>query len=180
MAGADGITEEGRKAIVDVLNKAIQIEYGMILNYPRILDQIKNIDKSQSEEFTVNLERLGKDSFRHATVISRLIEDLGGKPAFDMVVVDVMADVHSMLVEQLGKEKLAAAAYKEARFIAENNQAKEPKIFGKFLGKGRDSEKGVRGSVLIDTLKRIEMDEVSHIKRVENLLIQMNINPEDK
>ena len=54
MSEIDRITEEGKKALVDLLNKSIEVEYGMILNYPRILDQIKNIDKSQREEFINN------------------------------------------------------------------------------------------------------------------------------
>jgi len=179
MAEADRITEEGKKAIIDLLNKAIEIEYGLILNYPRILDQIETIDKSQSEEFTGNVERLGKDSFRHATVISRLIEDLGGKPAFETVTIDMMIDVNSMLVEQLGKEKLAAATYKEARLVAETNQAKEKGMFGKLFKKEEESKRGVSRTVVINTLKGIEMDELSHAKRIENSLIQMNIEPKE-
>ena len=118
MPEIDRITTEAKKTIVGLLNKSIQAEYGMILNYPRIIDQIKNIDKSQSEEFTTNFEHLGKDSFRHATIVSKTIEELGGKPEFEMVVVDRMIDIYSMLVEQSAKEKLAMSIYKEAKMIA--------------------------------------------------------------
>ena len=134
MALIDRITPEGREAIVDLLNKSIQVEYGIILNYPRIMDQIKNIDKSQSAEFTNNVERLGKDSFRHATIVAKLIEELGGKPEFEMVVIDRMIDIYSMLVEQLAKEKLVMSIYQDAKRIAHTNQLKSQGGLSKLLG----------------------------------------------
>ena len=103
MAEVDRITEEGKKAIINLLNKSIQVEYDMVMNYPRIMDQIKNIDKSQSEEFINNCERLGKDSFRHATIATKLIEELGGKPEFEMLVIDRMIDIQKALIEQLAR-----------------------------------------------------------------------------
>lgn len=124
MAAIDRITPEGKKAIVDLLNQSIQVEYGLILNYPRIMDQIKNIDKFHSEEFANSVERLGKDSFRHATIVAKLIEELGGKPEFELVVIDRMIDIQSMLVEQLAKEKSVMSIYQDAKRIGQYTSSK--------------------------------------------------------
>ncbi len=180
MAGIDRITEEGKEAIVDLLNKGIHVEYGMVMNYPRILDQVVNIDKSQSEEFSNNAERFGKDSFRHSTIVAKLIEELGGEPEFEMLAIDRMVDIHSLLVEQLGKEKLAESLYKEARLIAQNNQAKEKGLFGKLMSIREEPKKEISRSEVIEKLERLELDEMGHAKRVETMLIQINIKPEQK
>ena len=178
MAEVDRITEEGKKAIINLLNKSLQVEYGVILNYPRILDQIVNIDKSQSAEFANTVERLGKDSFRHATVVARLIEDLGSKPDFETVVIDRMIDIHSMLIEQLGKEKSAMSIYLDAKRVAQENQAKAKGFLGKVLSFKEEPQRDVSRSKVIEILTHLQHDEWSHIKLVENALIQMNIEPE--
>ena len=180
MAEIDRISEEGKKAIVDLLNRGIHAEYGMVMNYPRILDQIANIGKSQSEEFIKDAERFGKDSFRHATIVAKLVEELGGEPEFEMLTIDRMVDIHSLLVEQLGKEKLAESLYKEARLIAQNNQAKDKGLFGKLKSIGEESRKDVSRSEVIEKLKGLELDEMGHAKRVETMLLQINIEPEKK
>ena len=180
MAKIDRITEEGKEAIVDLLNKGIRVEYGMVLNYPRILDQIVNIDKSQSEEFINNAERFGKDSFRHATIVAKLIEELGGEPEFEILTADRMIDVNKALVEQLGKEKLAESLYKEAGLIAQSNQAKAKGLFGKLMSMGEEPKKGVNRSEVIEKLKRLELAEMGHTKRVETMLLQINIEPGKK
>jgi len=179
MAEVDRITDEGRKAIADLLNQSLQAEYGMILNYPRIMDQIVNIDQSQSEEFANNVERLGKDSFRHATIVAKLIEELGSQPAWEMVVIDRMIDIRSMLVEQLGKEKLAMSVYLDAKHIAQTNQTKAKGFFSKLMSPREEPRGDVSRSKVIDILTGLQNDEWSHIKRVENALIQMNIKPEE-
>jgi len=180
MAKIDRITEEGKEAIVDLLNKGIRVEYGMVLNYPRILDQIANIGKSQSEEFMNNAERFGKDSFRHSTIVAKLIDELGGEPEFEILTIDRMIDVDRALVEQLGMEKLAESLYKEARLIAQHNQAKAKGLFGKLMSIREEPKKDVSRSEVIERLKRLEVDEMGHIKRVEIMLLQIEIEPEKK
>jgi len=178
MSEIDRITKEGKEAIVKLLNDCLDVEYGVILNYPRILDQIINIDTTQSEEFAANVERLGKDSFRHATIVAKIIEELGGKPDFETIVIERMIDIHSMLVAQLGKEKLAMSTYKDAKRIAETSQAKAKGFFGRLSSGREESEDNISRSKLIEILTGLESDEASHIKRVETALIQMNIKPE--
>ena len=180
MAKIDRITEEGKKAIVGLLNKGIHVEYAMVMNYPRIIDQIKNIDESQSEEFINGAERFGKDSFHHSTIVAKLIEELGGEPEFDMLPIDRMVDIHSLLVEQLGHEKLAESLYKEARLIAQESQAKGKGLFGRLTSIGEEPKKDVSRSEVIEKLKRLELDEMGHAKRVEIMLLQVDVKPEEK
>ncbi len=180
MAKIDRITEEGKEAIVDLLNKGIHAEYGMVMNYPRILDQIANIGEAQSEEFIDNAERFGKDSFRHSTIVAKLIEELGGEPEFEMLTIDRMVDIHSLLIGQLGYEKLAESLYKEARLIAQNNQEQAKGVFAKLRGIMEEPKKDVSRSEIIEKLKRLELDEMGHAKRAETMILQANIKPGKK
>ncbi len=180
MAEIDRITEEGKRAIVALLNKGIRVEYGMVLNYPRILEQIANIDKSQSGEFIGSAERFGKDSFRHATIVVKLIEELGGKPEFETLVIERMIDINKAMYEQLGMERLAESIYKEAGLVARNNQAKEKGFFGKLMREKEELIKDVSRSEVMERLKGLELDEMGHAKRVEIMHLQMNIRPEKK
>ena len=109
-----------------------------------------------------------------------MIEELGGEPEFEILTIDRMIDVNKALVEQLGKEKLAESLYKEARLIAQENQAKEKGLFGKLMGIREEPQKVVSRSEVIEKLKRLELDEMGHTKRVEIMLTQINIKPEKK
>ncbi|MFC2051995.1 ferritin-like domain-containing protein [Chloroflexota bacterium] len=171
MAESDRITEEGKKLIIALLNDSVETEYGMILNYPRIIEKVVNIDKNPDKDFISNMERLGKDSFRHSSLVTRVIEDLGGKPSWEVMAIDRMIDVHSMLVEQLGKEKLAMSIYKEAKMIAQKNQTKSKGFFGKFLG--GETQKKISRSEVIKILTGLESDESSHIERCKIALTQV-------
>jgi len=97
MSKVDRITENGKRAIVNLLNQSLQVEYDMILNYPRMLDQLVSIDRVPNQKFIWDLERLGKESFKHAGITGQLIAQLGGEPQWDIKVVERMIDVGSML-----------------------------------------------------------------------------------
>ena len=43
MFAVDRINEDGKKAIVRLLNKSIEVECAFIFNYPRLIDQLVNI-----------------------------------------------------------------------------------------------------------------------------------------
>ena len=174
MAKIDQITEEAKKTIIDLLNKSIGVEYTMVMNYPRILDYISHIGKPQSKEFMKHAERLGKESFRHATIVAKLITDLGGEPVFDILTIDGMMDVHSMLVKQLDKERIAESIYKEARLIAVNNQAEEKGLFNKLMSIGEEPPKFTSRSEIIKRLTALAAEEMGHAKRCELLMLEEN------
>jgi hypothetical protein len=77
----DRITEDGKKAIAGILQKGLAVEYTHLVNYPRIIDQMLNINHIPEDDPCVTtLERLGKDSIRHANVVMHLTTQLGGEP----------------------------------------------------------------------------------------------------
>ncbi len=111
MFAVDGITEDGKKAIVSLLNKSIEVEYAFIFNYPRLIDQLVNIEPITQENVAKKLELLGKESVQHAHWIMRLIENLGGEPQLPVEVIERMTDIPSLLLKQLDKEKLAQSLF---------------------------------------------------------------------
>ena len=60
---ADRITESGKKLIINLLREAIEIEYGFIVNYPRVVDQLVNIETIPQEEVAKKLELLARSQF---------------------------------------------------------------------------------------------------------------------
>lgn len=172
MTSFDMITEEGKKAIVILLNKSLQVEYGLILNYPRIVEQLENIEKTEDKELINNMERFGKDSLRHSAIVSRLIEELGDKPDYELLVIERTVDIHSMMVEQLAKEKTAMSIYKDAKRITEKNQVKSKGFFGDLL-KRKEKERHISRQLVIEDLARLQIEELGHMKRVELLLTRL-------
>ncbi|MFC1940786.1 ferritin-like domain-containing protein [Chloroflexota bacterium] len=172
------ITQEGKKAIANLLNTALQIEYGVILNYPRIIDQLVNIDKATDKNLINNLERLGKDSFRHSAVVSKLIEELGGKVEWEMAAIDRLIDISSMLSEQLEKERVAMSIYEDAKHIAQKNQAKSRGFWGKMFLRRMEIRNDIMRSKVIDILTKLQYEEREHIKLVEVTLSQIGTTPE--
>lgn len=56
----------------------------MILNYPRCIDKITNIDNIHDEQLNKDLEYVGKASLQRFGSLSKVIELLGGKPVLSI------------------------------------------------------------------------------------------------
>ncbi len=174
MFAVDRITEDGKKAIVSLLNKSIEIEYAFIFNYPRLIDQLVNIESTTQESVARKLELLGKESVQHAHWIMKLIEGLGGEPQLPFEVIDRMTDIPSLLLEQLDKEKLVQSLFQQARLVAEQNQVEG------ILAKMKTMEVGSRNMVkerssTLRILERLEIDEGRHIKLVQIIFSELNL-----
>lgn len=74
MLAVGRITEDSKKIIISLPSKSLEIEYAFIFNYPRLIDQLVNIEPSPKEEAANKLELLGKESVQHAGWIMRMIE----------------------------------------------------------------------------------------------------------
>ena len=111
MFAVDRITQDGKKAIVSLLKKSIEVEYAFIFNYPRLIDQLVNIEPITQERVAKKLGFLGKESIQHASWIMRLIEDFGGESQLPIEVIDRIVDVPSLLLKQLEREKLAQSLF---------------------------------------------------------------------
>ncbi len=173
MFAVDRITEDGKKAIVSLLNKSIEIEYAFIFNYPRLIDQLINIEPVTQESVAKKLELLGKESVQHASWITRLIEDFGGEPQLPIEVIDRIVDIPSLLLKQLDKEKLAQSLFQQAKLVAEQNQVEG--ILAKMKTKGALSPGSTaERSSTIHILERLEIDEGRHVGLVQNIISELN------
>ena len=153
----------------------MQVEYDMITNHLRMIDQIIDKDPTESLKFLDTLERLGTDSLRHATKVANLIERIGGEPDFEAIVLDKTLDIKSMLVEQLGKEKSVMSIYQDAKHIAQTNQVKTQGFFGKLLSFREESRNEMSRNRVIEILTGLQNDEWGHIKRIENAMLELKI-----
>ena len=170
----EAISKDGKLALVFLLNKAIQVEYGIILNYPRIMDYLVNYEKVNDEMFLSDLERLGTDSARHLGWVVVIIKCLGGEPVWQMSTIERLFDAHKQGAQQLEKENMAVELYKEAIKVARANLVKE-KVFdfsGKLIKYDKNGlqEEVREASEVIATLERIEIDEVRHVRTVQDML----------
>ena len=173
MFAVDRITEDGKKAIVNLLNESIEIEYAFIFNYPRLIDQLVNIEPITQERVAKKLELLGKESIQHAHWIMRLIEGLGGEPQLPFEVIDRMTDIPSLLLEQLDKEKTVQSIFQQAKQVVEQKQAKG--ILAKIKTMGAVSPDSVADrSSIIRILERLEIDEGRHIVLLQNVISELN------
>lgn len=180
MPEVDRITEKGKKAIVALLNKSLQVEYGLILNYPRLLDQIVNIYEIHDEQLISDIEHLGKDSYQHSGWVGRLITELGGDPNWRVEVVDRIVDVEKLLVQQVQREKLARSLYLQAKRVAEQNHVKgvideTAAIIAEFLGKT-----DLPRSNVIRILERLAQDELLHMRHAENAIEALKVLPKKR
>ncbi len=174
MFAVDRITEDGKKTIVSLLNKSIEVEYAFIFNYPRLIDQLVNIEPIAQESVAKKLELLGKESVQHAHWIMQLIEGLGGEPQLPFEVIERMTDIPSLLLEQLDKEKLVQSLFQQAKLVAEQNQAEG--ILAKMKTMGASSSGMVKErSRTIHILERLEIDEGRHIGLAQNIISELNL-----
>jgi len=169
MFEVDRITERGRRAIVDILNKSIDIEYRFLVNYPRLIDQLVNLDRIPDEQLPKDLERLGKDSIQHASWTERLIQLLGGEAQVRISTIDRMVDMPAMFRQLLELEREAQRLFQQARRVAE--QSKVRGIREKVKEWLRLEPSGVAArSDIIRMLDRMASDEQVHIDLAEKLI----------
>ncbi len=169
------ITEKGKKAIVDLLNKSLRVEYAFIANYPRLIDQMVNIDQIPDEQTPKDLERLGSASYRHAGQIGQLIIRLGGEPNWRVEVIERIVDIHSMLIKQLEREKLAQSLYQQAKRVAEQNPVKSKGFLDKLTALLNPELRDVtERSDTIRVLEHIAAEEYTHIRIVEDIIASLH------
>ena len=171
------IKENGKKAIADLLNKSLQVEYSFILNYPRIIDNLVII-KIHDEQLIKDLEYVGKESVWHFGWVGQLIVQLGGESQWGIEVIDRMVDVDRMLVQQLDKEKLALLLFQQAKHLAEQNRVKVKvkDFFGRLIRMQDELPVDVVNiNDVISVLDHIIIDEKKHIRLVEDSIATLNM-----
>jgi len=97
LSDVDRITDDGKRAIVSILNKGLVVEYTHIVNYPRFIDQMVNINGVPDDDpCVVVLKQLGEESVRHANMVMALISQFGGEPHLVVEPAERMSDVFVM------------------------------------------------------------------------------------
>lgn len=179
------ITETGKETIVDLLNETLEVEYCMILNYPRLVDQLINCDNIDDEQLIRDLKRLGEDSVRHADRVIGMISLLGGEPNWRCECCERRVDISMIMSQQLEKEKIAHSLYEEAARVAEQNQVKvEGEVMSLLNNSVASLFRMKRGSELVQDivdagkiiriLKRQRDEELTHMKIAKNIISALN------
>jgi len=172
------IKDDAKKTIAALCNKAITIEYDMILNYPRAIEHMVNHQKISDEQTIDEMNKLGKDSLGHFNTVSNLVTKLGYEPAWNMSVCDRIPDILHCLNEQLEKEEIARDTYKEIVDIAKRNKikVKVQESFGRFIQDSGGLDKEIlTADEVIDTCSRLMAQEEYHMRIAEDLIGALNV-----
>ncbi len=167
------ISEACKKSLNAILNQAVQTEYDIVLNYPKLIDQFANSEKFNDEKLISDLETIGRDSVRHLGWVMDLLKSLGGEPVWQLNTVERYYNVQERKGQQLEKEKAAAELYKKAISLVRGNVVKEKVeiISGRLIKRKGKSEEEVRKvSELVSILERIYYDEEKHVKMIQGML----------
>ncbi len=174
MSDIDRITDDGKRAIVSILNKGLAVEYTHIINYPRFIDQMVNIDKVPDDDpCIVVLKRLGEESVRHTNIVMQLITQLDGEPYLVVEPAERMSDVFGMCQKQMEKEKENRELFQQAKVVAKNNRVRAIKsTLGESINviRNRPSDT-VKSNPVIQLLTRLENDESGHIKLLDTVML---------
>ena len=172
------LTGEAKKAISNLCNNVIEVEYDMLLNYPKIIEYITSYEKISDEQLVKDLDKLGRDSLVHFSKVDNMTSRLGSGAVWQTHVLPRVIDVLDILSKQLEKEKFALETYKEAKNIALRNQkkVKVSEFFGKFLHiKDTEKEEIITADEVINTLDYLITDETNHIRVVEDSIATLNM-----
>lgn len=173
MSDVDRITDDGKRAIVSILNEGLAVEYTHIINYPRFIDQLVNINGLPDDDpCIVVLKKLGEESVRHTNIVMGLITELGGKPQLVVEPAERMSDVFGMCHKQMEREKENLVLFQQAKAVAQNKQMKASKRkLEETINAIRDRIGDTVGkSKVIQLLTKLEYDELSHMKLLDTVI----------
>ncbi len=108
MEKMNGKTDESQPRLMDLLNRALRLEYSLIVYYPRIAHMIKD---KETRELALSL---GSASIGHADVVANTITQLGGMPDWFIEPYPDHMDTKMIFQTQLEKEKQALQLHRES------------------------------------------------------------------
>ena len=154
------LKKDAKKAVIEKLNRAVQVEYDLIFNYPRAFDILVNIYKIHDERLNSTIETLGKESLRHFSEIDKLIVKLGGETQWDLKTPGESGNLEEAFAKQLEKEKWAVSWYTSVKRIAEQGKAG-------FLDRLAIGSDFVDANEIINMMDRLIRDEKKHAMLIE-------------
>lgn len=115
MSDNDKVTKKNLPRILDLLNKALNLEYSLIVHYPRLASTI------QDEDTKVQVQKLGSASIKHADVVANAISKLGGIPFWSFNPYPETANLVKTFQVQLEKEKLALQLHQQSTNLVQDS-----------------------------------------------------------
>jgi len=100
--------EQSAPKVVELLNKALYLEYSFLIHYPRLASAVKD---AQVKELVL---QLGSSSMRHADVVADTISALGGTAEWSFDPFPMDATLTEIFTMQLQKERLALELHKQS------------------------------------------------------------------
>jgi bacterioferritin (cytochrome b1) len=104
--------------LVDLLNRALKIEYSLIIHYPRLANAVED------KEVAKKVMSLSTASVGHASAVASAIASLGGDPqwSFEPFPEGTLSDIFRV---QLEKERAALLLHRECAQLALNPALRE-------------------------------------------------------
>ena len=104
---------------MELLNRALQVEYSMIVQYPQFAEMIHD------GEIKRLVQSLGLASIKHANVVSRAIVRLGGTPEWSFEFMERGIGMLRIFEKQLENEKLALEFHEQIVDLIKDESLKE-------------------------------------------------------
>jgi len=97
----------GSPELLGLLNQTLELEYTLIIHYPRIASAIRDQETKQLAQ------SLGTASIGHADTVAKAITRLGGTPHWSFGSFPTEMDLKKIFEGQLEKEKLALKLHQQ-------------------------------------------------------------------
>jgi bacterioferritin len=123
----------GSPELLDLLNQTLELEYTLIIHYPRIASAIQDKEAKQLAQ------SLGSASIGHADTVAHAIIKLGGTPHWSFGSFPTEMDLKKIFQGQLEKEKLALKLHQRIVGLITDSSMRD-----KFIGMTKDEESHIK------------------------------------
>jgi rubrerythrin len=105
-------------ALIELLGQTYELEYSLIVDYPRLAHMIKD---ENTRELTISL---GTASIKHADAVAEACDRLGATPISHCENIPEGADLIELFIGQLAKEHLALKLHRNCAELAQDENLK--------------------------------------------------------
>jgi bacterioferritin len=119
----------GSTELLNLLEQSLELEYTLIIHYPRIASAIQDYETKQLAQ------SLGSASIGHADTVAHAISKLGGTPHWSFGAFPAEKDLKKIFQGQLEKEKLALKLHQQIIGLTT-----DPSLREKFIGMAKEEE----------------------------------------
>ena len=123
----------GSPELLNLLEQTLELEYTLIIHYPRIASAIRD---NETKQLAVSL---GTASIGHADIVAHAIIKLGGTPHWSFGSFPTQMDLTKIFQGQLEKEKLALKLHQQIIGLTTDSSLRD-----KFSGMAKEEESHVK------------------------------------